>query len=144
MQYRQGLVPAPVPGRRKIGLFQDRIRRKSKAVVSEFDFPEAVADLVGGSDYWMKSVKAYRYHDNAMSMNAGHEVTHVALGNLLGIDRRNSTALIRKEGIRQASAQGWYYWRDVRRVVGVKLAEYAIIEIFHLSAAARACAPTTN
>lgn len=143
METRQGLVPVPFPGRRKIGQFQERIR-KSKAVTSAFDFPESVADLVGGGDYWMKAVKAFRWHDDQMGMDPDHEVTFVALGNLLGIDRRNATAIIRKERIHQSKKQGLYYWRDVRRVVGVKLSEYAILEIFHLSAAARACAPTTN
>ena len=138
-----GLTPTPTPGRRKIALFHDRIRR-SKAVTSPHDFPEDVADLVACNDYWMKAARAFRYHDAQLGLDPDHEVTMVALANLLGVDRDKAVSLVRKEKIRKASAQGWYYWRDVRRVVGIKLSEYAVLEILHLSAAARSCVPTTN
>jgi len=127
------MAPVPRPGRNKIALLQSR--RKSKQPLSrDQDYPEDIADLVGNIDFWLKAIKAFRWHDEQQQLHDEHYVTHQAIANIFSIDRSQVSRFLQKYRVRTPNTyRGQLPWKELRWAVVQKILHGAMSEIVEMT-----------
>ncbi len=124
------MAPVPRAGRRKIAVLQDRVNRR-RPVHLNTDFPENLADAVGSMDFWLKAVKAFRWHDEQLDLHPDHSITSHACSVLLGMDRDEAMRLLRRMTAGKAHINV-YLWRDVRPYVVQRMIKSSMEEMMDL------------
>ena len=127
------MAPVPKPGRRKTAVLQERVSGR-KPLSLNTDYPENLADVAGSIDFWLKSIKAFRWHDSQLDLVPDHSISRHAFAVMLGVDR--DTRFMRHQFTRLSSVKSGrdsFPWREVRRTVCQTLAKAAIEEMMDLS-----------
>lgn len=124
------MAPVPRAGRRKIAVLQDRTSKR-RPVHLNTDFPEDLADTVGSIDFWLKAVKAFRWHDEQLDLFPDHAVTRHGVSVLLGMDRDEAMRLLHRMTAGKARLDV-YLWKDVRPLVLQKMIKSSMDEMLGL------------
>lgn len=128
------MAPVPRAGRNKIALLQDRLKHRSPSLHLNYDWPENIADCLGSLDYWLKSIKAFRWHDAQLDLDPNHTVTRHAIVVMLGIDRTQVVRFLRKYGVASARpSEDAYRWQTLRWPVCQELTRVGMNELLQLS-----------